>query len=156
MKNTTASTVDPFASRDLDAAQARFARRLTARLTEQAEQAPHDVTERLRFAREQALERAREARRKIKAEHAAPAVHIVAPGLASLSGGRRGAPWWFRLVAVAPVVVLIAGLSLIQRFHDDAQISDAAEIDTALLSDDLPPEAYRDAGFVEFLKTSQE
>jgi hypothetical protein len=155
MKNTTATTVD-FSSRDLDAAQARFARRLTARLTEQTEQAPHDVSERLRFAREQALERAREARRKASVEQAAPAVHLVGPGVASLSGGRRGAPWWLRLAAIAPVVVLIAGLSLIQQFHDDDQVSAAAEIDTALLTDDLPPEAYKDAGFVEFLKTSQE
>jgi hypothetical protein len=32
----------------------------------------------------------------------------------------------------------------------------AAEIDSALLADDLPPKAYSDAGFVEFLKTPRE
>jgi hypothetical protein len=32
----------------------------------------------------------------------------------------------------------------------------AAEVDTALLADTLPPEAYRDPGFVEFLKTAED
>ena len=31
-----------------------------------------------------------------------------------------------------------------------------AEIDAALLADDLPPKAYSDAGFAEFLKTPPE
>jgi hypothetical protein len=40
----------------------------------------------------------------------------------------------------------------IQRLHNDSQISAAAEIDASLLADDLPPSAYSDPGFVEFLK----
>ena len=47
---------------------------------------------------------------------------------------------------------LIAGLVLIQHAQTEAQISIAAEIDADLLSDDLPPKAYIDAGFVEYLK----
>ena len=42
-----------------DGLQARFAMRITARLSEQSELAAHDVSERLRFAREKAMERSR-------------------------------------------------------------------------------------------------
>ena len=45
---------------------------------------------------------------------------------------------------------------LIQHWQDRTQISVAAEVDAALLADDLPPKAYSDAGFVEFLKTPRE
>ena len=34
----------------------------------------------------------------------------------------------------------------------DDQIRDAAEVDSALLADDLPPEAYSDPGFAEYLE----
>ena len=53
-------------------------------------------------------------------------------------------------------MALIAGLLLIQQWQTDDQISAAAEIDAALLADDLPPVAYSDAGFAEFLKTPRE
>ena len=35
---------------------------------------------------------------------------------------------------------------------DEAGYAAAAEVDAALLADDLPPEAYTDPGFGEFLK----
>jgi hypothetical protein len=53
---------------------------------------------------------------------------------------------------VVPLVMLVAGTG--DEWHARAQI-EAAEVDVALLADDLPPDAYSDAGFVEFLpKTS--
>ena len=50
------------------------------------------------------------------------------------------------------MALLLAGLLLIDRHYTQAQIEAAAEVDAALLADDLPPEAYRDPGFAEFLK----
>jgi Protein of unknown function (DUF3619) len=131
----------------LDALQARFALRVTAGLTERSLDLGADISERLRFAREQALERGRAAR---KVEAAMP-VGVTHGGAATL--GRAGANWWIRIASVAPVLALVAGLVLIQRWQDSTQISAAAEVDAALLSDDLPPQAYSDAGFAEFLKT---
>jgi hypothetical protein len=144
MKNTTMYT-----SRDLDALQARFALRVAARLTENAQNStPADVSERLRFARERALERARELRQ-------VAAVQPAGRGAAALlSAG--GSPWWLKLASFVPLVMLLIGLSVIEELHDRNQIAAAAEIDVALLADKLPPDAYQDAGFVEFLKTSQE
>ena len=133
-----------------DALQARFALRVAARLTERSQDLGADVTERLRFAREKALERARATR---TAEFSAP-VGVTRAGAAIL--GRGGSGWWLKLASVVPVLALVAGLVLIQRWQDRAQLSVAAEVDAALLSDDLPPKAYSDAGFAEFLKTPSE
>jgi hypothetical protein len=138
---------------ELEVLQARFALNIAARLSEGAQQAPRDIAERLRFAREQALQRARDAR----APALAPATVASPNGAAGLTlaiNGPRSTPWWLRLASVLPLCALVAGLLLIQESNTRAQIRAAAEIDTALLSDDLPPTAYSDPGFGEFLKTS--
>ena len=127
-----------------EALQARFARRVAARLSENAEGLGPDITERLRFAREQTLERAR----AIRQQAATGPVGATRGGAAMLGGG-----WWVKVAAIAPLIALIGGLVLIQQSQLRAQISSAAEVDAALLADDLPPAAYSDAGFVEFLKT---
>ena len=131
-----------------DAMQVRFARRIVARLSDGAHDLDGDLTERLRFARERALERAALAR---KAAASPSTMGVTASGAAILGGGGSG--WWVRVASVLPLVALLSGLVLIQRWQTTAQISVAAEVDAALLADDLPPNAYRDAGFVEFLKT---
>ena len=133
----------------LDALQARFALRVTAKLTECATELGPDLAERLRFARETALERARAVR---SAE--AVTVGVSRGGAAVL--GLAGPGWWLKFASVLPVFALVAGLFLIQRLQESAQISTAAEVDAALLADDLPPQAYSDAGFAEFLKTPGE
>jgi hypothetical protein len=138
-----------YAPAELDALEARLALRMTARLTEHTADLPQDVSERLRFAREQALERARAAR---KAEVTEPAVVVGSGSTLSLGGGEGRASWWVQVASVLPLIALLAGLVFIQRLHDDSQISAAAEIDASLLADDLPPSAYSDPGFVEFLK----
>ncbi len=132
-----------------DALEARLARRMAARLNEGAEELAPDLTERLRFARERAVERAREARAAT-----AQSGFVLASGRAAVLG--RAAGWWVRLGSALPVLALAAGLLLIQHWHTQAQIAAAAEIDADLLADDLPPAAYSDAGFVEFLKTPRE
>ena len=62
---------------------------------------------------------------------------------------------WLRLASLLPLLVLIVGLLAIQHLHEQAEIRAAAEVDAALLSDDLPPEAYGDLGFAAFLKQPQ-
>ena len=135
-----------------DALEARFGLWIASRLSEGAETLPHDISERLRHARQTAL-----------AHHAATA---TAPAGLSIqgrsdtltlgSGPKQGAPRWASLATWIPVVALLAGLYLIEHRHAQDQIAAAAEIDAALLADDLPPSAYSDPGFVEFLKTGQD
>jgi len=131
---------------DLDALQARLALRLTARLSEQADSVPHDISERLRVAREQAVQLARQVR--LAAPVTAASVQ-VSQGTIALG---QPPSWWLRFASVTPLVMLVLGLVLIQHLHDQADIHAAAEVDAALLADDLPPEAYGDPGFVAFLK----
>jgi|RhisoiCoNPM_1038542.scaffolds.fasta_scaffold00065_2 hypothetical protein len=120
--------------------EARYALRVAARLSERSDELPHDIGERLRFAREQALARARVAR-----EAASSAAR--SGGAAVLGGG-----WWPRLAAALPVLALAAALVLVQTDQQDEQLRAAVETDAALLADDLPPSAYTDPGFAEFLK----
>ena len=142
------------------ALEARFAQRIIARLAEQVEATPHDVTERLRFARAKALERARAIRPAL-----APSTPLLAPvdarGVVVAAGGarlpstREPSAWWVRLATALPLAALLGGLLLIQQQHVSQQIAAAAEIDADLLTDTLPPSAYGDAGFLEFLKAPQ-
>ena len=127
-----------------DALEARFGRRLAARLTEGSEALPADISERLRFAREQALERAR----------AASTVPAAVPASAAGPSLGGGPGFWWRLASVLPGIALVGGLVLIEMQHDDEVTRSAADIDAALLSDDLPPTAYTDPGFAEYLKAS--
>ena len=135
-------------SAGVQALQARLGARLAAELSIRAEQVPHDISERLRFAREQAVVRARAARQ------AAPAtglvVNVSRGGLATFSGF---VPWWQRAASVLPLIVLALGLVAIDHWSTREQVLAAADIDAQLLSDDLPPAAYSDPGFAEFLRS---
>ena len=138
----------------IEALQARFALRVAARLSEGSRDLPHDITERLKSAREQALEAARQARR---AETAGASDAVAQSGGTMVLGGRgRRSDWWLKLASVAPIVALVAGFVAIDRLHTKSQIKAAAEIDAALLADDVPPSAYSDPGFVEFLKAPRD
>lgn len=129
------------------ALEARFAYRVTSLLSEGNDALPRDVEERLKFARQQAVERMKRVRVLAQAD----AAQASGSTLALLGGSGR--PLWWRLGAVLPLVALVAGLFLIQDDHMQTQIQAAADVDAALLGDDLPPSAYDDPGFVEFLKT---
>ena len=126
-----------------EAIESRFARNIAARLSERAENVAPEIGERLRFAREKALEAGRLARSGAELQSAG--------GGAAILGFSRS-PWWQRIASVLPLAALIGGLLLIEDWQTRSQISVAAEVDAALLTDDLPINAYSDPGFVEFLK----
>jgi hypothetical protein len=132
----------------LDALEGQFALRLTGHLSRGAQALPHDISERLRFSRERAL-----ASRRAAAVLTATPVVVVSSGRAAALGSPPSL--WLRLVSALPLVMLVAGLVFIQHHHDLQQIAVAAEIDSALLADDLPPTAYGDPGFSEFLRSGE-
>lgn len=131
--------------------QGQVALRLTSHLSRGAEELPHDVSERLRFARERAIAAARQHRATVAAAAAAPLV--VASGRSAALGSPT--PVWLRMASVLPLMLLLVGLVFIEHHHDTEQIHAAAEIDSALLADELPPGAYGDPGFVEFLRGAE-
>lgn len=103
-----------------------------------------DILERLRIARESAV-----SRRHIVILQSSHAVQSRSPsGELTLGGGS----WWARLSAFAPLAVLVVGLVLISVMADEQRAHELADVDTELLSDELPPSAYSDPGFAKFLQ----
>ena len=124
------------------AQEAQFGRLVAARLSAGSQEIPHDIGERLRIARMQAVARRRQP------VGLRPAV--VASGGAAVLGGS----WWTRLGAVVPLVALVVGLITVNAVQEDDRTSELVEVDSALLTDDLPPAAYTDPGFAQFMKTN--
>lgn len=127
-------------------AQDRFGLRVTARLSDAADQLPYDISERLRASRVQAL-----GRRKVVVARTVSNAALAA-GQGTLSFGNDHHRWWDRLMAVVPLLILALGLITISIIQDDNRANELAEIDAALLTDDLPTAAYTDPGFAQFLK----
>lgn len=125
-----------------EALEQRFALRLRAHLQNAESSLGHDIEQRLQFARKRAL----------------AVAHTVATRDASsllITGGSAAlgtTPWGWRLASLLPFVVLATGLLLIGQLQREQDIHAAAEVDAVLLADELPPAAYSDPGFAEFLK----
>ena len=111
----------------IEAVLDRFGLRVAARLSMGTDELPHDITERLKAARMQAL-----GRRKV-VQLAPSGAPYLAGGTAVMGGGEERVGWWGRLASVLPLVVLAVGL-------------------VTMLADDLPPSAYADPGFARFVE----
>lgn len=127
-------------------AQDRIGLLITARLSDATNDLSYDISERLRAARVQALEK-----RNISVTKLATST-ALSGGVASLTFGNEHFSGWNRLVAAVPLLALVLGLIAINVIQNDNRANEIAEIDSALLTDDLPPMAYADDGFAHFLK----
>lgn len=128
------------------AAEDRLGHQLAACLDTTAETLPHDISERLRVARMQALGKFR------GNPGVATIVAHMGGGTATLGGGDDESRLWPSLASLIPLLALAAGLVAIQVLGMDQRARELAEIDAAILVDDLPPDAYADPGFAQFLK----
>ncbi len=135
-----------------EALQGRFAMRVAARLSAGAEALPHDISERLRVARQQALAQRRQPKAVARLRRAPLAASHG--GTASLGFGDEALGFWGRLASGALVLALAIGLVTVNIVQDDDRAVEVAELDSALLTDDLPPAAYADPGFLRYLKTT--
>lgn len=126
----------------------RFGHAVAARLSAGTDELPHEVRERLRAARVRALQA-----RKMPA--AAPAALRNGGASASLALG-DGPSLFTRIASVLPLVLLVAGLVALHELQSERRASELAAVDAALLTDDLPPAAYADPGFVQFLQQSSQ
>lgn len=134
-----------------DVLQDRIGFKLAARLSDGTDSLPHDLSERLRAARVQAVSQ----RKRVRVMQTAPA--LVGSGKsAALLLGEDGPGIWGRMAALIPLVALVAGLFVIDTIQNENRAQEVAEVDAALLTDDLPPSAYTDPGFMQFLKSSRE
>ena len=127
-------------------AQDRLGLLISARLSDAADNLPYDVSERLRAARAQAM-----GKRKLAISRTATSL-ATSTGGTTLTLGDEHLSWWERLGAAIPLLALVIGLIAINVVQNDIRANELAEIDAALLTDDLPPAAYADPGFAQFLK----
>ena len=121
-------------------------------LDARAEHLSYRVTHRLELARERALAR------MPASVKVASKVQQGELALAAASGPRLGEPGLaWRLTALAlPIVVLVAGLVLVSHWSEVLRTREVADLDTAVLLDDVPISAYADNGFGVFLKNVRE
>jgi hypothetical protein len=118
----------------------QFARQVCRVLERSTENLDHAIAERLRAARERALQR----------QHVAalsPAI-VGAGGAALLNGDEAKHP----LRTALAMLALLLGVSLTYYWNGFSQARENEAIDSALLADDLPPNAYLDKGFQAWLE----
>ena len=70
--------------------------------------------------------------------------------------GRSGAPGSIIAKLLIPSLVLILGLMAIQSWRQFEMATEIEEIDTAVLTGELPIDAYTDTGFDAWLKRSSQ
>jgi hypothetical protein len=124
--------------------------KLAAQLNLGATELPYDISERLRAARERAV-----AQRKNEIVRHAP-IWVAQGGTATLGwGGEEGMGLCSRLSAFIAMGVLVLGLMGISDLQSDERARELADVDVALLTDELPPQAFADPGFIQFLQKDQ-
>lgn len=136
--------------------QDRLGLRIAARLAAGANALPHEVEERLRAAREQAASQRRlpavaPARPLAESTDSVLGVDAGAALLGRFGGDPRDRLG--RLATLALLVALAAGLYVVASTQTEDRLREVGRLDQALLTDDLPPQAYADPGFLQFLKT---
>lgn len=132
----------------LGASEARFAIQVAALLSEDAAQLPADITERLKGVRAMAADRAAARRR------AAAARPLLRLGQVLALGGESPG-WRVALGLMLAVPTLVFGLYSLRHLQQDSSVHRIADVDTALLLDELPPQAYADPGFRSYLRRNQ-
>jgi hypothetical protein len=127
-----------------EAAEFYFGQKITQQLTLSSGALPHDITARLRVARMNAVQVVRQQRQQLAGSKTS-----VQGDTGVLSGESLG--WWGRFATLIPAVLLALGLLVIAGAHDQTRVLESARVDLALLTDDLPPSAYSDPGFIRFV-----
>jgi hypothetical protein len=139
-------------SSSLDTKELEFARQVRRALDENAASISPATVDRLAAARRAAL-----ARKKPETVAAPVFVPAFAGAAGALSGmpqaeapHRRRSP--LRRFALAwPLAALVISLVAIAYWEDQQRTAELADIDAAMLSDDLPLTAYLDHGFNAYL-----
>ena len=121
----------------------QFGQASAALLRQGAQSIPKNVKDRLYAARMKALSLRKPEKVRLQKQ-------VLAGTARNWTSGSNGL--WDTAGWIAPLIVLVFGLIGIAQWQDDSRINDIAEVDAALLSDDVPPDAYADSGFMAFLK----
>jgi hypothetical protein len=123
-------------------------------LNQNLDQLPASTADRLAAARALALSR----------KKADAPVRAHAPAQAARSGFGIGfdvrslfsTPWITRAAVAAPLLAMVAGLVGIYQVEREQRVAELADLDAAVLADDLPLTAYTDHGFNAYLAQQQQ
>jgi len=132
-------------TRELD-----FAYKVRHALNESADKLPPSTLEKLASARKVALFR--------KKKESGLRIFVPSNLLAANAGNFFSQPffWLARMGLLLPLVILVVGLASIYQFEQQRRIDDTAEMDAAVLADELPLSAYLDHGFHAYLASQDD
>jgi hypothetical protein len=115
-------------------------------LNENLDNLPASTTERLAAARARALSR-KKADVPVRAQPARAHFDV---------GSLFSAKWVTRAAVAAPLLAMVVGLVGVYQVEREQRVAELADLDAAVLSDDLPLTAYTDHGFNAYLAEQQQ
>ncbi|NHZ35099.1 DUF3619 family protein [Massilia rubra] len=118
-----------------------FAYKVRHALNDHLDALPAATTDRLAAARKAAMAR--------KKPHAP--VKVAQTQLAGNIGALFSFSSLGRMSVAIPLMALVAGLAGIYQYEEQQRLEEIAELDAAVLSDELPLTAYLDQGFNAYL-----
>ena len=118
-----------------------FAYKVRHALNENLDNLPASTADRLASARKLAVSR-KKADAPARLAQRAPAGNV---------GGLFNFSFLNRVGVVFPLLALAAGLAGVYQYQEEQRIAEIAELDAAVLSDELPLTAYLDHGFNAYL-----
>jgi Protein of unknown function (DUF3619) len=123
-----------------------FTSNIQRALNESAAHLPYKVSHRLAQSRQAALTR-----------YGAKPVTALQTALAGAHTSGSELPYWRQMINFAfPVVIIVGAIFAISTTRDTAEVEATAEIDRAVLLDELPISTYTDYGYGVFLKNSRQ
>lgn len=125
----------------MNADDLNFAYKVRHALNEHLDHLPSSTADRLASARKLAVAR--------KKAHAP--VRLAQGQLAGNIGAFFTSSMWGRMGVIVPLMALVVGLAGIYQYEEQQRIAELAELDAAVLSDELPLTAYLDQGFNAYL-----
>lgn len=138
-----------------DMKELEFAHKICRALDENAARLPVSTVGKLAAARRIAL-----ARKKPETVAAPAFVPVLAHAGAAFGAPRAEAPKkrvspLVRLARAWPILALVAGVAVAAYWENLQRAAELADIDAAMLSDDLPLNAYLDHGFNAYLSRAR-
>lgn len=129
-----------------------FAYKVRQALDEGIEAMPKKTTDRLLASRQMAMARKKAESPVLVTERLPRLAGDFSSNLNQrLNDSLNSASWMVRLGIIIPLLILVLGFIGIVHDAQERRIDDLAEIDAAVLADELPIDAYLDHGFDSYL-----
>jgi hypothetical protein len=116
-------------------------------LNENLDTLPASTTDRLAAARARALSRKKADAPVVRQQKQRPLFDVRAV---------FSTQWVTRAAVAAPLLAMVFGLAGVYQVQREQRTAELAELDAAVLSDDLPLTAYTDHGFNAYLAQQQQ